>query len=230
MNGNPRAQLAAFANRWIPRAPLTLFAASVVAALGLALTQLISSWTGAVLPKAIASIDVARLGTTIGSVGVAAAFLVTLFMAQRHGLLSRQHIPSLSMTLTIKRFPCSLKYDTIAASLEARNSGSGLCTVREVKWAVVVASPYGDETVESMAKDFADDSVQEELFPWHTLAQRTVPVHLLIEPKETEQLTQEFVILSEIGATMTSVNLVNESGPNGTVGWYRRASHIPDKE
>ena len=57
------------------------------------------------------------------------------------------------------------------------------------------------------------------------LAERTVQVDLLIEPGETEQLTQEFVIKSEVETTITSAYIVNASDPKRTDGWYRRSLH-----
>ena len=104
--------------------------------------------------------------------------------------------------------------------------------VKEVNWMVVVVSPYDDETVEQMRGEYEYDTnrTQEEEFPWREVLQRLVKVDLLIEPGETEQLTQEFVIESKVGATITSVYVANASDSKLTDGWYRRAIHIPAKE
>ena len=64
----------------------------------------------------------------------------------------------------------------------------------------------------------------------NTVLERPVSVDLLIEPGETEQLTQDFVIKSEIEATITSAYVVNGSVPIRTCGWYRRALHKHPKE
>ena len=168
----------------------------------------------------------------IASAGTATALLTTLYIAQRNYLRSRQHIPHLTMTLSVERVAISKRYDVIVASLEAQNTGSGLCTVKKLNWMVVAVSPYDDETVEQMVEEFENDTVptREEEFPWHEITQRLVQVDLLIEPGETEQLTQEFVIESEIEATITSAYVVNGTVPKLTDGWYRRAIHIPAKE
>ena len=97
---------------------------------------------------------------------------------------------------------------------------------------VVALSPYDDETVNLLVGEFEDETgrSQEEEFPWYKVTERPVKVDLLIEPGETEQLTQEFVIKSEIEATITSAYVVNDSDPKLTDGWYRRTLHIPSKE
>ena len=97
-----------------------------------------------------------------------------------------------------------------------------LCTVNEVNWMVVAVSPYDDETMNLLLEEFEGetDRSQEEEFPWYKVSERPVKVDLLIEPGETEQLTQEFVIKSEIGSTITSAYVVNGSDPKLTDGWY----------
>ena len=136
------------------------------------------------------------------------------------------------MTLSVERIAVSMTYDVIVATLEAQNTGSGLCTVNEVNWMVVAVSPYDDETVEQMVVELEDDAepTRDEEFPWHEIAQRPVRVDLLIEPGETEQVTQEFGIKSEIGATITSAYVVNGSTPKLTDWWYRRALHKHPQE
>ena len=145
-----------------------------------------------------------------------------MYVAQRNYLRGREHIPHLTMTLSVERTAASMTYDVIVASLEAQDTGSGLCALNEVNWMVVAVSPYDDDTVEQMAEELEDDAepTREEEFPWHEIAQRSVRVDLLIEPGETEQLTQEFVIKSEIEATTTSAYVVNGSTPKLTDGWY----------
>ena len=232
MDRRARLALEAIASHWLPRTAWILFATLLLATAALGLTQNIYNWTGETPPKGIASIDVWKTGMVIGTAGTATAFLATLYVAQRNYLRGREHIPHLTMTLSVERVPVSMTYDVIVASLEAQNTGSGLCTVNEVNWMVVAISPYDDETVEKMVEEFENDAepAQEEEFPWHEVAQRPIKVDLLIEPGETEQLSQEFVIKSEIGATITSAYVVNGSDPILTGGWYRRAIHIPTEE
>jgi len=227
-----RSALEAVASHWLARTAWLLFATFLAGTAGLGLTQNIYIWLGETPPKGIASIDVWKTGMVIGTAGTATAFLATLYVAQRNYLQGREHIPHLTMTLSVQRVAVSMTYDVIVASLEAQNTGSGLCAVNEVNWMVVAVSPYDDETVEQMVEELDDDAepTWEEEFPWHEIAQRSVRVDLLIEPGETEQLTQEFVIKSEIGATITSAYVVNGSTPKLTDGWYRRAIHTPSME
>ena len=227
-----RTALEAVASHWLPRTAWILFATLLLATAAVGLTQNIYVWLGQALPKGLASIDVWKTGMVIGTAGTATAFLATLYVAQRNYLRGREHIPHLTMNLSVERVPVSRRFDVIVASLGAKNTGSGLCIVNEVNWMVVVVSPYDDDTVEHMVNEFEREThpTQEEEFPWHEVASQPVKVELLIEPGETEQLTQELVIESEVGATITSVYVVNASNPKLTDGWYRRTIHIPTKE
>ena len=81
-----------------------------------------------------------------------------------------------------------------------------------------------------MVKDFTDNTsagytIKEEEFPWHVVVRRPVRVNLIIEPGEAEQLTQDFVIESAIGATITAAYVANASEPKISEGWYRRTLH-----
>lgn len=222
-----RATIEAIATHWLPRTAVITFALLLVGTALLGLTQNAYKWTGGTPPRGIASIDVWKMGMVVGTAGTATAFLATLYVAQINYLRGREHVPYLTATLSIERVAVSLTYDAIVASLEAKNTGSGLCTVKEVNWMVVAISPYDDETVNSFVEEFEGESnlSQEEEFPWYSVTERTVQVDLLIEPGETEQLTQEFVINSEVKATITSAYAVNGSYPKLTEGWYRRSLH-----
>ena len=227
-----RSALEAVASHWLPRIAWILFATLILATAALGLTQNIYNWMGETPPKGIASIEVWKMGMVIATAGTTTAFLATLYVAQRNYLQSIEHIPHLTMTLSVERVPVSMTYDVVVASLEAQNTGSGLCTVNEVNWMVVAVSPYDDETMNLLLEEFEGetDRSQEEEFPWYKVSERPVKVDLLIEPGETEQLTQEFVIKSEIESTITSAYVVNGSDPKLTDGWYRRALHRYPKE
>lgn len=224
--------LEAIASHRLPQTALIIFAVLLLATLIASLAQNVYLQLGETAPKGLASIDVWKTGTVIGTAGTATAFLVTLYVAQRNYLRSREHIPHLTMNLYVTRVAVSKNFDVIVASLEAKNTGSSLCIVQEVNWATVVVSPYDDETVEQMVKEFESNThpAQEEEFPWHEVAAQTVGVNLLIEPGETEQLTQEIMIKSDVEATITSAYVANASEPKLTEGWYRRTIHIPTKE
>ena len=226
-----RSVLEAVASHWLPRTAWIFFATLLLATAALGMIQNIYSWMGETPPTGIASVDVWKTGMVVGTAGTATAFLATLYVAQRNYLRGREHIPHLTMTLSVDRVAVSLTYDAVVASLQAQNTGSGLCTVNEVNWMVVAVSPYDDETVEQMVEEFKSDTElsQEQEFPWHEITQRFVRVNLIIEPGETEQLIQEFVIESRLGATITSAYIVNGSTDKLTDGWYRRVIHTPSK-
>lgn len=168
----------------------------------------------------------------IGTAGTTTAFLATLYVAQRNYLRSREHIPHLTMTLSLERVAVRRKRDVIMASLEAENTGSGLCTVREINWMAVAVSPCDDETVGQMEEGFRTDTDQahgEEL-AWHGITQRPVRVDMRMEPGETGQLTQEFAIGAEARDAITSAYVSGRSTSELADGWRRRTIHIRARE
>ena len=164
----------------------------------------------------------------IGTSGTAAAFLVTLYVAERNYRKGREHIPHLTMQLQVTRMAVSGAYDAIVLTLEAKNTGSALCSVDEIQWAVHAISDYDDETAELMRQEFAgrENADQEIEFPWHELDSDTTRHVTAIEPGETEQMTHDFLIPRQIGAVMASAWVSNASQPKTTDGWYRRTPHI----
>ena len=232
MQNEIRAALDAIANSWMPKAALGAFATLLALTVVLAFIQNTYAWRDSSPPNAIASIDVGRLGIVVGTAGTASAFLVTLYVAERNYRRGREHIPHLTTELSVTRVPVSGQYDAILATLEAKNTGSGLCSVNEIHWAVHAVSPYDDETTEFMENEFADrtDSDQETEFPWHQLKADTTKHIMTIEPGETEQMTHDFIIPHEIGAVIASAWVSNASEPKTTDGWYRRTPHIPQEE
>ena len=107
MGSEIRNVLDAIAGSWIPKAAIITFTISLTFTLAVAVTQNIYTWIGATSPPAIASIDVARLGMVVGTSGTAAAFLVTLYVADRNYRRGREHIPELTMDLQVRRVPAS---------------------------------------------------------------------------------------------------------------------------
>ena len=228
MRNEIRAALDAIANSWMPKAALGTFATLLALTAVLAIMQNAYEWRDSSPPNGIASIDVGRLGIAVGTAGTASAFLVTLYVADRNYRRGREHIPHLTMELRVTRVPVSSQYDVILATLEAKNTGSGLCSVNEIHWAVHAVSPYDDKTTESMEEEFVNrtNSDQETEFPWHQLKADTTRHIMTIEPGETEQMTHDFVIPHEIRAVIASAWVSNASEPKNTDGWYRRTPHI----
>ncbi len=213
----------------MPKIALGTFAVLLALTAGLAVIQNTYAWLGSAPPYGIASIDVGRLGVAVGTAGTASAFLVTLYVAERNYRRGRKHIPHLTMTLDVTRIPVSRQYDAVILALEAKNTGSGLCRVNEVYWAVHALSPYDDQTTELMDNEFAGrtNANQETEFPWHELKTDTTKHIIAIEPGETEQMTHDFIIPHEIGAVIVSAWVSNASEPKTTEGWYRRIPHVP---
>ena len=175
-------------------------------------------------PKGIASVDVWKLGMVVGTAGTATAFLVTLYVADRNYRRGREHVPNLSMDLQVRRIPVSLSYDAIMLTLDAKNTGSGLCDVHQVHWTIKALSPYDDDSVEDMQREFVENpsSDQNIEFPWHEVKEETTTLNIRIEPNETEQITHDFIIPATIDSVVVSAWVANASDPKLTEGWYRR--------
>ena len=227
MRDEIRTILDAIAGSWVPKAALIAFAASLTFALVSGITQNAYTWLNAVPPLGIASINVGQLGMVIGTAGTATAFLVTLYVADRNYRRGREHIPSLSMEMQVVRVPASESYDAVIVTLNAKNTGTGLCQIDRVQWALKAVSPYDDESVEEMQRDFkgAPDGEQDIEFPWRSVKEETVAEGIVIEPNETEQMTHDFIIPAEITAVVISAWVSNALEPREAEGWYRRIAY-----
>ena len=227
MRDEIRTVLDAIAGSWVPKAALIAFAVSLAFTLAIGITQNVYIWLDAPLPQGIASIDVWKLGMVTGTAGTATAFLVTLYVADRNYRRGREHIPSLTMELQVVRMPASQNYDAIIVTLNARNTGTGLCYVNQVRWQLKALSPYDDDSVAEMRQDFDGTPISEQVieFPWHQVEEALTIKEMVIEPNETEQMTYDFIIPAEIGAIVASAWVANASEPKHAEGWYRRAVH-----
>ncbi len=231
MGNEIRSALEAIANSWIPKIVLGLFAVCLVGTATVGIIQNAYWWSGETPPAGIAAIDTGRLGMVIGTAGTASAFLVTLYVAERNYRRGREHIPHLTMRLHVARIAVSAQYDAIIITLEATNTGSGLCEVNEIHWAVHALSGYDDETAEEMRQEFTErqDSSQETEFPWHELEAEITSHIISIEPGETEQMTHDFLIPHQIEAVIASAWVSNAADSKTTDGWYRRTPHAREE-
>lgn len=91
MGSEIRNVLDAIAGSWIPKAAIISFAISLAITLAIAVTQNVYTWVDSTPPRGIATIDVGRLGMVAGTSGTAAAFLVTLYVADRNYRRGREH-------------------------------------------------------------------------------------------------------------------------------------------
>lgn len=215
------------ARSWLTRIALAVFALCLAAVFLIGITQNIYGWSAAAPPPFIATVDVWKLGMVIGTVGTAATLLITLYVADRNYRRSREHIPSLSMTLEIHRIAASAQYDAVIAILNAHNTGTGLCQSDKVQWSTRVLSPYDDDTITNLSKKFADavaDADAEFEFPWREENCFETKQKLQIEPRGQKQLTHDFIIPVTITAIVVSVWVDNALETD--TGWPCRAVHI----
>ncbi len=228
MRNEIRTALDAIADSWVPKAAGPALGVFLVITLAIGMTQNAFTWFGIAPPRGIASIDVWKLGMVVGTAGTATAFLATIYVAARNYRRGREHIPNLSMEMQIVRTPASLNYDAVVVSLNATNTGTGLCRVDWVRWTLKVVSPYDDGSVEEMQQEFegAPEDKQDIEFPWHSVREDTVTEGIVIEPNETEQLTYDFIIPAEITAVVVSAWVSNASEFREVEGWYRRRAHV----
>ena len=227
MGGEIRSIIDALASSWIPKVVGVLFGFFLVGTLAVGVAQNVYAWADANPPRLIDSIDVWKLGMVVGTTGTATAVMVTLYVADRNYRRSREHVPNLSMELRVQRVPASQLYDAIVVTLNAQNTGTGLCEIEEVQWSIRVLSPYDDDVVEDMQTEFdarQDDGLVYE-FPWREVKRDATKCIAGIEPNETEQVTYEFTIPAEPTAIIVSAWVPNASVPKVAEGWYRRTVH-----
>lgn len=228
MGSEIRSIIEALAGSLIPKVVGILFGFFLAVTLAVAVVQNAYYWTGDNPPAFIASIDVWKLGMVVGTAGTATAVMVTLYVADRNYRRSREHVPSLSMELQVQRVSASQLYDAIVVTLDAKNTGTGLCEIEEVQWSIRVMSPYNDNVVVEMQNDFDNrpDDDEEYRFPWHEVKRDSTNCIVEIEPNETEQITYDFTVPSELGAIVVSAWVPNASVPKIAEGWHRRAVHV----
>ena len=223
-----RAALDAIVSSWAARVVVLAFGICLLCTVVLAGLQNVSVWADFDLHPSLSSIDVGRLGMVVGTVGTASAFLAGLYVAERNYRRERKNIPSLTMQLHVDRVPVSSTYDAIIITLEAKNTGSGLCRIRTVEWKVHALAPYGDRMVESMRTEFVDRDREEPgiIFPWKLLKLESTAHRTIIEPGETDQFTYDFPIRSDIEAIVVSAWVKNDSEPRMSDAWFRRKVHV----
>ena len=228
MGGEIRSIIDALASSLLPKIVGTIFGLFLILTFAIGIIQNAYTWTDASPPAIIDSIDVWRLGMVVGTTGTASAVMVTLYVADRNYRRSREHIPNLSMELQVQRVPASQLYDAVIVTLDAKNTGTGLCEIEEVQWSVGVLSPYDDSVVVEMQDEFdnrPDDDRKYE-FPWREVKRDSAKCIAEIEPNETEQITYDFTIPTEPFAIVISAWVPNASEPKVAEGWYRRTVHV----
>ena len=232
MDGDVRSIIDALASSLLPKIVGVLFGFFVALTFAVGLVQNLYTWTDASPPAIVGSIDVWKLGMVLGTTGTASAVMVTLYVADRNYRRSREHIPNLSMELQVQRMPASQHYDAVVVTLNAKNTGTGLCEIEEVQWSVSVVSPYDDETVEEMQYEFDTRPVEGLAyeFPWREVRRDSTRYVAGIEPNETGQITYEFTIPVEPTAVIVSAWVPNASVPRIAAGWYIRTVHVSREE
>ena len=228
MGGEIRSIIDALASSLLPKIVGTIFGLFLILTFAIGIIQNAYTWTDASPPAIIDSIDVWRLGMVVGTTGTASAVMVTLYVADRNYRRSREHIPNLSMELQVQRVPASQLYDAVIVTLDAKNTGTGLCEIEEVQWSVGVLSPYDDSVVVEMQDEFDNrpDDDREYEFPWREVKRDSAKCIAEIEPNETEQITYDFTIPTEPVVIVVSAWVPNASEPKVAEGWYRRTVHV----
>ena len=200
----------------------------ITAAIAIAIAQNVYVWTANVPPRGLATIDAGRLGMVVGTSGIATAFLVTRFGAERNYRRGREPIPHLTLTLTVTRTPASRSHDAVILTLHAKNAGTALCKIRAIRWSASALSPYDDQSVESMTQQFEQrhEHLERIEFPWQLAFQDTIIYDKTIEPGQTDQSTYLYLVDSQIDAIMASAFVYNNSTAFSTPGWYVRTPHL----
>jgi hypothetical protein len=132
------------------------------------------------------------------------------------------------MSLTVQRTSVSPSSDVLTATLDAKNTGSALCQINQISWAVRVLAPYSDVRVELLREHFdvavEEDPLTRTEFPWDPVETRDTPHALDVEPGEADQVTEDFLIPPE-ATTVAVAAYVHNASEHGADGWYRRTIH-----
>ena len=207
---------------------IAAYAALLIGTAVIAGMQNYCQWTGCSLPKGIGSIDTSKVGTVVATAATATAFLLTLYNVQANFWRKREHVPHLTMILRIQRTKASPSLHVITATLDAKNTGSALCEINRLTWDVRVIAPYDDERVEQLKSDFERAVIEEPEtrteFPWDPLGNRVTVLALDVEPGESDQVTEDFIVPPE-ATTIAVAAYVHNAGKDGGDGWYRRTIH-----
>lgn len=172
-------------------------------------------WTGCNLPQGVISIDPGRLGMVAATAATATAFLLTLHNVQVNFWRRREHVPHLTMALTVQRTEASPSTNVLTATLDAKNTGNALCQINEMSWVVRVIAPYDDPRVATLRASFDaavnDDPLTRTEFPWDPLEFRTTHHALDVEPGEADQVTEDFLVPPEATTVAVAVYVHNAS-------------------
>ena len=212
----------------IPKFALAAFAATLLATAGIAAAQHYYQWTDQATPKPLASISAGTLGLVAGSTGTGAAFLITLYVADRNYRRSREHIPYLNLTLSVSRTPVHNTRDALLISLTAHNNSTTLCYVPLIQWTVHVVSPYTPDQLITLEAEFAQRRNQDDdpEFPWHMAIRDHVGYNTAVEPGQSVQFVYEAPIHRTARAITAPAFVYNDNSGNNVPGWYVKSLHV----
>ena len=195
----------------IPKVALSLFASALVVAIAIAAAQHWYRWTDRPTPPPLASIYAGVLGMVTGTAGTASAFFITLYVAERNYRRSRQHIPHLNLSISVRRAPVDNNVDTLFISLNTYNNSTTHCLVPFIRWEVCVVSPYTSEHLEPLIQGFDERSPHQPdiEFPWHIAAENETYYNTTIEPGQSVQFVHETLIHRSARAITVSAFVYN---------------------
>ena len=206
----------------IPKIALAVFAATLLATAGIAGAQHYYQWANQATPKPLASISAGTLGLVAGSTGTGAAFLITLYVADRNYRLSREHIPHLNLTLSVRRTPIHTTRDALFISLTAHNNSTTLCNVHLIRWTVHVVSPYTPDQLNTLEEEFIQDrsEIDDPEFPWHVAIYDLIGYNTGVEPGQSVQFVYQSPVHRTARAITASAFVYNDNPSNNVPGWY----------
>lgn len=212
----------------IPKCALIVFGATLLTTAGIAGAQHYYQWTNQATPRPLASISVGTLGLVAGSAGTGAGFLITLYVADRHYRLSREHIPHLNLTLSVRRTPIHTTRDALFISLTAHNNSTTVCNIRAIRWTVHVVSPYSADQLNTLVEEFNQNKSETDdpEFPWHMASSDLTGYNTGIEPGQSVQFAYQAPIHRTARAITASAFVYNANSTNDIPGWYVKSFHV----
>lgn len=180
------------------------------------------------------SVDLRGVGLAAGGlatmVGVAIAALVGYYKFQ----LFREGRPHLTIDLTASHRPVSPRHIHIGVTARLANTSKVMIEVQRCVWRLSFIAPYSAAVMDEKVAEFAGgggNNNQWDELGWRMLSwPETQNPDLEIEPGETDEITYDFIIATDVESVAIRLAVANEyyqeSGYETASGyipqWYRR--------
>ena len=175
-------------------------------------------------PPWMAEVSASKMVTATWQGAIAIALVIGGVVAAYKFDLFREGKPHLTIDLSVSSRPINAEDTHVGVVARLHNTSKVRVIVETVHWDLSIVAPYAERYVEELVQEFSDESqgdsgVRE--FPWDLLeSDRISNYRMAVEPGETEQLTYDFIIPTNIWSVAVSIFVENID--EDAMGWSRR--------